>query len=243
MNNAEAKFILQGYRPNGADANDATFCAAVEQAKTDPALGEWLARQQAFDAAISDKLSQVAPPPDLRAAILAGGRVTAAGSASRRWWNQPVWMGAAAAIAIMFAMTLALWPRSALAFDEFALADAKNSSTHGGHGHENNQLQAVLNDPATPLTGKLPIDFTTLHDKGCRMVQFEGRDVLEICFNRNGVWFHCYIAQASDFPRMAMGATPKIIDLGASALASWTDGQHLIVVVSKTGRQNLAAIL
>ena len=24
MNNAEAKFILQGYRPNGADANDAT---------------------------------------------------------------------------------------------------------------------------------------------------------------------------------------------------------------------------
>ncbi len=243
MNNAEAKFILQGYRPNGADAADATFCAAVEQAKTDPALGEWFAKQQAFDAAVSEKLGQVTPPPDLRAAILAGGRVTAAGTASRHWWNQPVWMGAAAAIAIMFATTVALWPRSALAFDEFALADAKNSSTHGGHGHENNQLQAVLNDPGTPLTGKLPIDFAALHDKGCRMVQFEGRDVLEICFNRNGTWFHCYIAQASDFPRMAMGTTPNIIDLGTAALASWTDGQHLLVVVSKTGRQNLAAIL
>lgn len=243
MNNAEAKFILQGYRPNGADAGDATFCAAVEQAKTDPALGEWFARQQAFDAVISDKLNQVVPPPDLRAAILAGGRVTAAGTTSRRWWNQPVWMGAAAAIAIMFATTIALWPRSALAFDEFALADAKNSATHGGHGHENNQLQAVLNNPATPLTGKLPIDFASLHDKGCRMVQFEGRDVLEICFNRNGVWFHCYIAQAADFPRLAIGTVPQVVDMGIAALASWTDGANIIVVVSKTGRKNLEAIL
>jgi hypothetical protein len=152
-------------------------------------------------------------------------------------------MGAAAAIAIMFATTIALWPRSALAFDEFALADAKNSATHGGHGHENNQLQAVLNNPATPLTGKLPIDFASLHDKGCRMVQFEGRDVLEICFNRNGVWFHCYIAQAADFPRLAIGTVPQVVDMGSAALASWTDGANIIVVVSKTGRKNLEAIL
>ena len=33
MNNVEAKFILQGYRPNGADAADATFAAALEQAR------------------------------------------------------------------------------------------------------------------------------------------------------------------------------------------------------------------
>lgn len=75
MNNEEAKFILQGYRPNGADAGDATFCAAVEQAKRDPALGEWFARQQSFDTAVGAKLAQVAPPSGLRAAILAGGKV------------------------------------------------------------------------------------------------------------------------------------------------------------------------
>jgi hypothetical protein len=245
MNNAEAKFILQGYRPNGADAGDPTFGAAIEQAGKDPALGEWFAREQAFDRAISAKLEQIMPPADLRAAILAGGRVTAAGAgaARRSWWMHPVWLGAAASVAILLALALALWPRSAVAFESFAVADARNSAVHGGHGHETGELQAMLNNPATPLTGKLPIDYAALHDKGCRMVQFEGRDVLEICFNRNGVWFHCYIARAADFPRLAISAVPTVAELGGAALASWTDGEHLLVVVSKTGRKNLEGLL
>ena len=118
MNNAEAKFILQGYRPNGADAGDAAFCAAVEQAQKDPALGEWFARQQAFDAAVSAKLAQVAAPADLRAAILAGGRVSASGATRRAWWNQPVWLAAAAGVAVLLATGLVLWPKQAAAFGE-----------------------------------------------------------------------------------------------------------------------------
>jgi len=243
MNNAEAKFILQGYRPNGTDAGDETFCAAVEQAGKDPALGEWFARQQAFDRAVSAKLEQVMPPADLRAAILAGGRVTAAGAPRRTWWTHPAWLAAAASLAILLAVSVALWPRSAVAFENFAVADARNSATHGGHGHETGELQATLNNPATPLTGKLPIDYGMLHDKGCRMVQFQGRDVLEICFNRNGVWFHCYIARSADFPRLAISAVPALVELGGAALASWTDGENIIVVVSKTGRKDLQALL
>jgi len=243
MNNAEAKFILQGYRPNGTDAGDETFCAAIEQAGRDPALGEWFARQQAFDRAVSEKLEQITPPPDLRAAILAGARVTAADAPRRTWWSHPAWLAAAASVAILFAVTLALWPRSALAFENFAVADARNSGTHGGHGHETGELQATLNNPSVPLTGKLPIDYATLHDKGCRLVQFQGRDVLEICFNRNGVWFHCYIGRASDFPRLAINSVPTLVELGSTALASWTDGEHMLVVVSKTGRKDLEGIL
>ena len=243
MNNAEAKFILQGYRSNGTDATDETFCAAVEQAGKDPALGEWFARQQAFDRAVSAKLEQITPPVDLRAAILAGGRVTAAGAPRRAWWSHPGWLAAAASVAILLAVTLALWPRSAVAFEKFAVTDAKNSATHGGHGHETGELQAMLNNPATALTGKLPIDYATLHDKGCRLVKFQGRDVLEVCFNRNGVWFHCYIARAADFPRLAIGSAPTLLELGGAALASWSDGAHLLVVVSQSGRKDLEGLL
>ena len=75
------------------------------------------------------------------------------------------------------------------------------------------------------------------------MVQFQGRDVLEICFNRNGVWFHCYIARAADFPRLAVNATPTLVELGTACLASWTDGENILVVVSKAGRKPLEAIL
>lgn len=243
MNNAEAKFILQGYRPNGADAGDATFCAAIEQAHNDPALSQWFARQQAFDAAVSAKLALVPVPADLRAAILAGGRVTTAGTSHRAWWNRPALMAVAAGVTVLLAAGAALWPKQAAAFSDFAFADAKLSAIHGGHGHENNELQAVLNDPATKLGQKLPISFANLHETGCRTINFQGRDVLELCFKRNGVWFHAYIARAADFPHIGLSPTPAIVDKGTTAIASWTDAEHVIVVVSKTGRKNLEALL
>lgn len=242
MNNAEAKFILQGYRPDGADADDATFAAALEQAQMDPVLAAWFAKQRAFDAAISAKLAQVEPPADLRAAILAGGRVSG-DTRQRRWWNRPALMMAAAGIAVMLGAGVVLWPKTAAAFTDFAVADAKMSAIHGGHGHENNELQAVLNNPATKLNGKLPIQFANLHETGCRTISFRGHDVLEICFKRNGVWFHAYFARKVDFPGVIKNTAPALHDRGSIAVASWTDDEHVIVVVSKTGRKNLEALL
>ena len=102
MNNTEAKFILNAYRPNGRDANDATFSAALAQAKSDPALSVWFAREQAHGAAVAAKLHEVVPPAGLREAILAGGRVSgeklsAPVTTQRSFWNRPVWLAAAAA--------------------------------------------------------------------------------------------------------------------------------------------------
>ncbi|MDQ5979092.1 MAG: hypothetical protein QG602_2066 [Verrucomicrobiota bacterium] len=243
MNNEEAKFILQGYRPNGADSGDATFGAALEQAKKDPALGAWLAKQQAFDAAVAAKLGQVTPPADLRAAIMAGGRVTAPTQLQQRWWRHPVWMSAAAGFALLLTVGVALWPNRAQALTEFALADARMSATHGGHGHENNELQAVLNHPGTRLGQKLPVHFANLIETGCRTVNCRGHDVLELCFNRNGVWFHAYFARKSDFPGLATGGAPRITDHGSVTMATWADDEHVILVVSRSGRKNLEALL
>lgn len=241
MNNEEAKFILQGYRSNGADAGDATFCAALEQAKSDPGLAAWFAQQQAFDAAVSAKLRQITPPADLRAAILAGGKVTA--QPVRRWWQQPVWMGAAAGIALLLSAGLALWPNRAEALGDFVVADARLSPIHGGHGHESNELQAAFNHPDMRLGQKLPIRFANLIETGCRTVNCRGHEVLELCFNRNGVWFHAYVVRKTDFPGMVASSTPKITDHGTSSVATWTDDQHVILVVSNTGRKDLEALL
>jgi hypothetical protein len=241
MNNEEAKFILHGYRPNGVDAEDATFCAALEQAKTDLVLREWFAKQQAFDAAISAKLASISPPANLRAAILAGGRL--AQPQRRHWWNQPALMAMAAGLAILLAAGLALWPKQAEAFTTFALADARESEAHGGMGGPIDSLQSILSEPTTKLGQKLPVDFALLRNSGCRTVKYQGRDVLEVCFSRNGVWFHCYIARAEDFPRVARSSAPVLVDKEKACIASWTDAGHLIVVVSKAGRKSLEALL
>src|SRR5262245_19685517 len=109
MKNEEAKFILSAYRPNGQDANDPMFTAALEQARKDPALAKWFEFEQKFDRAMTAKLGAVMPPEGLRAAILAGARVS--GTPSRAWWQQPKWLAlAASVVALLSVGTVAFWP-------------------------------------------------------------------------------------------------------------------------------------
>jgi hypothetical protein len=246
MNSQQAKFILQGYRSNGADAGDAIFCEALEHARNDPALHVWLAREQAFDSAISGKLTEVRPPAGLREAILAGARVTASEAPGRVWWRQSKWLAMAAGIALIFAITLTLRPKSAIANNAltgFALADARHAETHGGRGEEVGVLQAALSEPSARLGGNLPVDFASLRKTGCRTLGFRGRDVLEVCFQRNGVWFHCYISQRIDFPALAAATVPVVADQDGVSSATWANAGHLYVVVSETGRSALEKLL
>ena len=56
MDKEQAKFILQSFRPDGADASDADFAEALEFAARDRELGEWLASERAADAQFANAL-------------------------------------------------------------------------------------------------------------------------------------------------------------------------------------------
>jgi hypothetical protein len=250
MNNTEAKFILNAYRPNGCDAGDVAFSAALDQAKADPALGVWLAREQAHGAAVAAKLREVAPPAGLRDAILTGGRmsggnVTALPSQRVRW-VQPLWLAAAAAVALLLTVSAVIWTKRAPADEpltSFALNDALETQAHGGHGAATGALQATLSNSSTRLTAALPISFATLRSNGCRTMSVAGRDVLEVCFQRDGNLFHCYIARIEDFPGAPVKAGPSFAQSGSVAAATWSDGSHRIVVASVAGRAAVQRLL
>ena len=53
MDKEQAKFILQSFRPDGADAADTDFAEALQLAVEDRELGEWLADERATDAAFA----------------------------------------------------------------------------------------------------------------------------------------------------------------------------------------------
>jgi hypothetical protein len=244
MNNVEAKFILKGYRPNGADANDATFGAALSQAGQDPALRAWFAQEQAFDAAVVAKLGEVPVPAGLREAILAGGRVS--DTPRRGWWQHPALLAVAASIAVVLATTMALWPKQAAARNglvDLAVDDTLYNKAHGGHGAEAGALQSMLVESSTHIGDSLPIDFAALRKAGCRTLDFEGRPVLEVCFKRNGSWFHCYIAQRHDFPALAAAVAPVLADEDGASVATWADTSHLFVMVTKAGHSSLEKLL
>ncbi len=244
MTNNEAKFILSAYRPNGRDADNPVFQEALQQARNDPALTAWFAREQAHDAAIGAKLAQVAPPAGLREAILAGGR--ASGAARWPWRTPALWFALAASLAV------ALWfgvgkgtNRSAVEVARFAAFAARDTAheKHGGHGPAAGELAAVLSSSTTHLANGLAVDISSLRANGCRTVSFAGHDVLEVCFQRDGAWFHCYIANRADFPGLPAKATALFAQQAGLATASWSDSAHHFVLVGEAGLDAVKRIL
>ena len=71
MDREQAQFVLQSFRPDGADASDADFAEALQLAAQDRVLGEWLADERAADAAFAAALGEVEIPEALRQQILA----------------------------------------------------------------------------------------------------------------------------------------------------------------------------
>lgn len=240
MSNHEAKFILGAYRANGADAGNAMFSAALLQARSDPALGAWFACAQAHDAAVAARLGEIEPPAGLREAILAGARASRTPQPARRF--PAMWFALAASVAVLLAATVAFWPKRAAAeparFAAFAINDTAHGK-HGGHGAPAGALQVLLSQPSTRLSAGLPVDFAALRTTGCRTLNFAGHDVLELCFQRNGAWFHCYIANGADFPGMPAVGPATFAQREQFGSASWSDGVHRFVVVSNAG---LAAV-
>lgn len=70
MDREQARFILQSFRPDGADASDADFAEALQLVAKDRQLGEWLADERATDAAFAAALGAVEIPEELRQHIL-----------------------------------------------------------------------------------------------------------------------------------------------------------------------------
>ena len=72
MDKEEARFILRCFRPDGSDAANPDFKAALKLAAEDRELGEWLARERSQDAEFSAALGRLELPGTLREEILSG---------------------------------------------------------------------------------------------------------------------------------------------------------------------------
>lgn len=234
MNTTEAKFILQARRPNGRDDADPRFVEALTQARHDPALAEWLAKEQAFDTQIAAKLTALQPPAGLREAILAGARV----GRPIPFWRRPYVLGLAASVALVFGL-LAGWPHLRPAADGERLAlgvmqEVSSAAHHAAAPQALGDLRSALTSPALRLAAGLRLDFEQLKRDGCRSLRIADRDVLEVCFERGGE-FHLYVARRDDFGGKNAVTSPVFREQGALASVAWTDARHAYVLVTSDG--------
>lgn len=257
MSNDEAKFVLSAYRPGGRDANDPAMAQALAQAKNDPALGAWWARQQAHDAAVSAKLRAVVPPAGLREAILAGARVSGNDvaisgsqsgrmSAKRAWWSQPVWLAAAAVFAVL--VSLAAWrmaPVRGETFEEFAVNFVDAGFMLQKRGADVTALKTWLGEQRGPLPEALPAKFADLRALGCRTLSYRGQNVSLMCFERDGKEFHVFVARLDTSERAAEGTVPRLFEgvKNGYVAATWADSKNRYVVVSDASLTALKGVL
>ncbi len=257
MSNDEAKFVLSAYRPGGRDANDPAMAQALAQAKNDPALNAWFVRQQAHGAVVAAKLREIAPPAGLREAILAGARMSGKTvafpgaesvrvSAKRAWWSQPVWLAAAAVLAVM--VSLAAWrmaPVRGDSFEEFAVNFVDAGFMLQKHGADVTALKTWLGEQRGPLPEALPAKFADLRALGCRTLSYRGQDVSLMCFERDGKEFHVFVARLNAADRAAEGIAPRMLDgvKNGYVAAAWSDSKNRYVVVSDASLAALKGVL
>jgi len=103
MNTSEAKQILLLYR-GAIDDADPQFRAALEYAKSDPDLGQWLREQTECYDAIRTKLRGIEPPVELSEKIVRGRPIPFA-----RDWSRIVQLAAAILISASITALLIKW--------------------------------------------------------------------------------------------------------------------------------------
>ena len=108
-------------------------------------------------------------------------------------------------------------------------------------------LQALLGQPTTRLGGGLPMDFAALRATGCRTVKLAGRDVLEVCFKRDGAVYHLYAVWKADFPAVVKnadaGAGATFASAGGVCCGAWSDATHRYVLATEAGMEAVKRVI
>lgn len=248
MNNQDAKFHLTAYRPGGADAHDPTMIGALEQARNDPSLRVWFEREQAHDAAVAAKLQSIVPPAELRAAILAGARV----SRTRSWWRQPQWMGLAAALVLLAAVS-GLWLRSlptaagpgaggVIDLAGFALRELSGSH-NGGYARAGTELDGRLQGEAPRLSAGLALSPEELRAAGCHVFNVGGVEVFEVCFKRDQSSYHLYLTRRSDARVEPGDEHPMQVTRRDGTALTWADERYVYVLAGRGEGADLRPLL
>ena len=243
MDNEQAKFILQAYRPGGEDASDPQFAEALEHVRRDPALTRWFEEEQALDEAIANKLESAPIPPDLKGFILAAKSVVS----PKAWWRRPAALAWAACLAMLLSLG-GLWFKANTGYAAYhkdmveAVASLESLDLRES---DVNKIKDWLSATDAPSTFAMPEGLKKYAGLGCRVLDWRGKEVTLICFcdDSRGLRdkVHLLVINARDLPGAPPGPKPRFKENGHIATASWSDEEYTYILAGHHGAQALAS--
>jgi hypothetical protein len=248
MDNREAKFTLNAYRPGGQDASDPRFAEALEQARHDPILNRWLRESVAFDAAVAQKLRAVDAPADLRESILTGVKV----SRPLRWTNRFRRWGMAAALILLAGLGAMIWhntrPARLAGWQTQALdvvsSLVRNESSFDAQSNRAGELVDWLRAKHAPAAQKLPDSLDKLSSLGCKTFSWNGVPVSVICFMRpDGGLIHLVTTNGPAQSGRVLKGEAQLVQHGEWATATWREGNKVYMLALEGSPEQLRPFL
>lgn len=223
MNRTEAQFILGACPPGPLPTDDPQVAEALALAEQDPELSRWLRETRAFDAAVAVQLRQVAPPADLRAALLAGRRLTPV--VVRPRWRQPQWLALAALVVLCLGLT-GLWlgrgDATAAGFRTAAAQFLSDTWQHEFDLPEQSfpKIREWLAQQPGGLVIQAPAALAAQRTYGCKVWNWRGHRATLVCFVARGTGDVIHIVSVD---RKELPAEVPVPDLAAPQFARTGD--------------------
>ncbi len=233
MDNQEAKFILNAYRPGGQDADDPRFAEALEQARRDPILQQWFSESIAFDATVTKKLRVIEVPADLRESILAGVKVSRPLRSSFVKWS------VAAALVSMAILGSLIWretrPAHLAGWQSQALdvisSLVRQESSFDAQSYNGRELVAWLHANRAPAPQALPRKLEKLESLGCKTFSWNGAPVSVICFRcPDSGLIHLVSTAATPATNHVEKVKPTLARQGNWTTATWREGDRIYML-------------
>lgn len=235
MNNQEAKLILQAYRPGGADASDAFFAEALEQARKDPELQKWFAEETAFNSRVQARLENAIPiPAGLKSNLLALRKTVPV----TPWWSRPANLALAAAILVMAGLAiLFLFPQRPAQLEAFRETMAQHSLQMQDHvefqSHDLAQIEQWLRGSGVKTDFNLPATLQGGVPQGCRIVDWNGRKATMVCFMVNGAHMDLFVMDRSGLPEFPENGAPQFAKADGLMTATWASGSKVYLLTGE----------
>lgn len=249
MNVEKAKELLSAGAPDlHTDANP-ELLEALELAKTNPDLQEWIAKQENLDPRIAAEVSEVPIPEGLEASLL---KIVGAGvpAKPKRNWRG-LWIAATGIAAVLCLGFLYLSPKGESLIQGVQASvrgTSQDSFDHFRDGmayyirnvyfqldHTTTDLDSIenwLKENNTPVYQGVPEALQALVPIGCKRLDWQGRTVSLVCFHTaEGKIVHMFIMDRDGVEKSRFSDISTVANSNGLETGGWSTDQEIYLLV------------